>query len=109
MFPDDPSHFSGLHDHVFNNLDLVDDFGCQLDLFVFESLTLSTSAKMRDIVETALILHEPRIDVHEVIISRDEYQQGRILIRIDYSVRSTNSRYNFVYPFYQQEGTDINL
>jgi hypothetical protein len=32
-----------------------------------------------------------------------------IRIGIVYRVRTTNSRFNFVFPFYKLEGTDINL
>ena len=35
--------------------------------------------------------------------------EGVVLIEITYRVRTTNSRFNFVFPFYKQEGTDINL
>jgi len=35
--------------------------------------------------------------------------EGVVLISIIYRVRTTNSRFNFVYPFYKQEGTDVNL
>ena len=31
------------------------------------------------------------------------------LIEIVYHVKTTNSRFNFVYPYYKHEGTDINL
>ena len=84
-------------------------FGCNLDQFVFENMNLTNIVKMQEIVETALILHEPRVDVHGVTVSQDENLEGKLLINIDYSVRNTNSRYNFVYPFYLQEGTDLNL
>ena len=35
--------------------------------------------------------------------------EGIVLINIVYRVKTTNSRFNFVYPYYKQEGTDINL
>jgi hypothetical protein len=31
------------------------------------------------------------------------------VIDVKYKVKSTNSRFNFVFPFYRLEGTDINL
>jgi len=30
-------------------------------------------------------------------------------ITVDGRVKATNSRFNFVFPYYQREGTDINL
>jgi hypothetical protein len=35
--------------------------------------------------------------------------EGVVLIGVIYRVKSTNSRFNFVFPYYKLEGTDINL
>ena len=35
--------------------------------------------------------------------------EGRVLIGVTYRIRGTNSRFNFVFPYYLEEGTDINL
>ena len=35
--------------------------------------------------------------------------EGRVLIGVAYRVKATNSRFNFVFPYYKDEGTDINL
>jgi uncharacterized protein len=88
---------------------LETDFGCDLDQMLFEPLNLTLVSYMREVVKTALILHEPRIDVNDVAIRPDGNVQGRVLIAIDYTIRSTNSRFNFVYPYYIQEGTDLNI
>ena len=32
-----------------------------------------------------------------------------MLIGVTYRVKATNSRFNFVFPYYRGEGTDINL
>ncbi|MBK9337423.1 MAG: GPW/gp25 family protein [Lewinellaceae bacterium] len=87
---------------------LEPDFGCNLDQMLFEPLNLTLISYMREVVKAALILHEPRIDVNDVVIRQDNALEGRVLIAVDYTVRSTNSRFNFVYPFYIQEGTDVN-
>jgi len=86
---------------------LEPDFGCNLDQMLFEPLNLTLVSYMREVVKTALILHEPRIDVNDVVIRQDDAREGLVLIAVDYTVRSTNSRFNFVYPFYIQEGTDL--
>jgi phage baseplate assembly protein W len=83
------------------------DFGCNLDQMLFEPLNLTLVSYMREVIKTALLLHEPRIDVKDVRIETDNELEGRVLISVDYTVRSTNSRFNFVYPFYIQEGTDL--
>jgi uncharacterized protein len=79
------------------------DFGAGLEDFVFESISTTTIELLKKRVEEALIDWEPRIDVEKVEV-RDERAHGRLLIHLDYRVRSTNTHYNLVYPFYLQEG-----
>ncbi len=83
------------------------DYGCNLDQLLFEPLTVSLTSLMQDVVKTALIHHEPRIFVNEVRIESVDNLEGQILIHIDYTIRTNNSRFNFVFPFYIQEGTEI--
>jgi hypothetical protein len=60
-------------------------------------------ALLRQRVEQALTLWEPRIDS---VTAQGSAQpaQGRLMIDIRYRVRTTNTFYNLVYPFYLQEG-----
>ncbi|WP_421795242.1 GPW/gp25 family protein [Haliscomenobacter sp.] len=76
------------------------DFGCNLKVFQFEPMNSGFLAYMRDLVYKALVLHEPRIRVDNIQISSDEQLEGKLLIIIDYFIRNTNSRNNFVYDFY---------
>jgi len=43
---------------------------------------------------------EPRIDVLDVYAAPDPARPNVLVIEINYQVRSTNSRFNLVYPFY---------
>ncbi len=79
------------------------DFGAGLRALTFEPLNTTTLALTRHRVEQALISWEPRIDQISVQVTRDA-GRGRLLIEIDYRVRSTNTFYNLVYPFYLHEG-----
>ena len=36
-----------------------------------------------------------------------EPEEGRIIIEIEYTIATTNTRGNFVYPFYLTEGTEV--
>jgi phage baseplate assembly protein W len=63
---------------------------------------------MVDKIKTAILYYEPRIDVKKIDMVEDEMLEGKILIEIEYIVRSTNSRLNFVYPFYKGEATEVN-
>lgn len=79
------------------------DFSAGLEDFVFESISTTTIERLKKRVEEALIDWEPRIDVEKVEV-KDERALGRLLLSVDYRVRSTNTHYNLVYPFYLQEG-----
>jgi phage baseplate assembly protein W len=78
------------------------DFGAGLQRLVFEPINQTTIALVRHTVEEALITWEPRIDTISVAV-REDGVRGQLLIDIGYRVRSTNTFYNLVYPFYLTE------
>ena len=78
------------------------DFGAGLQALVFEPINTTTMALVRHRVEEALIVWEPRIDRITVQVEADP-PQGRLMIEIRYRVRTTNTFYNLVYPFYLLE------
>ena len=82
-------------------------YGASLENMVFEPMNTTVLTFIDDIVRTAIIYHEPRIKLIRVEISTEQYLEGRLDINIIFEVRSTNTRFNFVYPFYIQEGTEI--
>lgn len=82
------------------------DYGCNLDEMVFESFNLSLKTYLEDMVKTAILYHEPRIEPLEISIDDTFIYEGRLMIEIDYMIRATNSRFNMVYPFYLEEGTE---
>jgi Bacteriophage baseplate protein W len=76
------------------------DFGCGLYDLVFAVNNPATTGQIVRTVREALIEWEPRIDVLDVFVTPDEAQPNLLLIEINYQVRTTNSRFNLVYPFY---------
>ena len=88
---------------------MLPEFGCNLEELLFESLDNTLKTLMVNKIEAAILYYESRIDVETVKLNTRLENEGVILIEIIYRVRSTNSRFNFVYPFYKEEGTDINL
>jgi phage baseplate assembly protein W len=80
------------------------DFGSGLRGLVFEPLNTTTMALVQHRVEQALITWEPRIRVQEVRVTAEGSSRNKLLVNISYEVRSTNTFYNLVYPFYLQEG-----
>jgi Bacteriophage baseplate protein W len=76
------------------------DFGCGIHDYVFAPNNVRTAGLIRFHVEEALRRWEPRIDLEEVSVRPDPDHGEVILIDIDYRVKSTDSRFNLVYPFY---------
>lgn len=87
---------------------MVPDYGCNLDELLFEGLTRTLITYVVELIETAILYHEPRIDVLKINISETDPLEGKLIIEIDYKIRATNSRRNMVFPFYKEEGTDLN-
>jgi len=88
---------------------MLPQYGCNLDELVFESLDTRMKTLMADKVESAILYHEPRIELENVRLNDTRELEGVVLIEVTYRVKSTNSRFNFVFPYYKLEGTDINL
>ncbi len=85
---------------------MLPSYGCNLDELLFKPLNLTLKTHVIDLIKTAILYHEPRIDVNKIDITNSNNLQGELLININYSIRSTNSRKNMVYPFYQ-EGSEV--
>jgi phage baseplate assembly protein W len=76
------------------------DFGCGIYDLVFGVNNAATATAVAVAVREALATWEPRIDVLDVYAVPDPSRPNLLLIEINYEVRSTNSRFNLVYPFY---------
>lgn len=88
---------------------MLPQYGCNLDELVFESFDTRMKTLMADKVESAILYHESRIALESVRLDDSRELEGVVLIEVTYRVKATNSRFNFVFPYYQKEGTDINL
>jgi phage baseplate assembly protein W len=103
---------------------MAPEYGCNLDELLFESLDTRTKTLIADKIEAAIVYFEPRIVLESVRLNdsgddsgelksvppdSSRELEGVVLIEIVYRIISTNTRYNFVFPYYRQEGTDLNL
>lgn len=79
------------------------DFGCGIYDYLFESTDDGSLRMIEESVKDSLTAWEPRIDLNDVIASLDEAEDGKILINVSYTVRTTNNEFNLVYPFYLKE------
>ncbi len=81
-------------------------FGWKRDSLMFEPLSTSFAAYLTHEIETSILFFESRIDLNTVNFETEPGQEGLVLIRIDYTVRTTNTRTNLVYPFYVMQATN---
>ncbi|MCA9623475.1 MAG: GPW/gp25 family protein [Myxococcales bacterium] len=79
------------------------EFGAGLRALLFEPINAATASRTKHRVERALIEWEPRIDGIAVGVTAAR-GVPRLDITVRYRVRSTNTFYNLVYPFYLREG-----
>lgn len=82
------------------------DYGCAMEDLLFEPINESLLAYVRNLISRAILYYEPRIRLNSIEILEDEnLLEGRLHIELDITVRTTNSRYNYVYDFYKREAT----
>lgn len=86
---------------------MLPEYGCDLTELLFAPLDLTLKTFVVDLIKTAILYFEPRINVETIDIDPTSEIEGELLIEIEYTIRSTNSRRNIVYPFYRNEGTDV--
>lgn len=80
-------------------------YGCGLRRVVFESINESMLTELREMIRKAILFFEPRI-VLERVEADVAPLDGRIDLRLDYMVRTTNTRHNLVYPLYLDQATE---
>ena len=88
---------------------MLPEYGANMEELLFEPIDTGLQTLIFDRLTTAILYYEPRIEVEEIILDTSQVLEGTLLIKIDYRVRATNSRFNFVYPFYLTEGSEIKI
>ena len=82
------------------------EFGTDILEYIFAPSSSSTHHSLMQEVQEQLMFQEPRITDVEVSCRTDGRQSGAVVVEVGYTIRSTNSRYNHVYPFYLTEGSE---
>jgi phage baseplate assembly protein W len=77
-------------------------FGCGVHDLTFATNDPATHGLIRYHVVQALTLWEPRIQLREdgVRVKVDPDEPSRVLVEIEYELRTTNEQRNLVFPFY---------
>jgi uncharacterized protein len=81
-------------------------FGWRRDALVFDPMSTSFATFLQREIETAVLFFEPRIELDTVRFERLADREGVIEMRLDYTIRATNTRRNLVFPFYLDEATN---
>ena len=82
------------------------EFGTNLLEYIFAPASSSTRHSLVREIGEQLLFQEPRITDVKAVCRTDSRQTGAIVVEVSYTIRSTNSRYNHVYPFYLTEGSE---
>ncbi|MEL6672947.1 MAG: GPW/gp25 family protein [Bacteroidota bacterium] len=81
-------------------------YGCNLQDYLYEPLNVGVTGFLKDLVENAILLFEPRIFLENVTVTPAnslDMLAGKFTISVDYRIQETNSRANYVYDFYLNE------
>ena len=82
------------------------EFGADTMDYAFSPVSSSMTNSVSHELRLILLEQEPRIQDVEVVCDQLDQNSGTVVIHVSYTVRSTNNRYNHVYPFYQTEGSE---
>ena len=105
-------------DNINNSIDIImktyrgqrpfeNQFGSGMQRFFFQKMNETMKGDIQQTVKSALLENEPRITVMDVTVEYTDMLNGLIEVRIDYIYNQTNTRHNYVYPFYVNEGTNL--
>jgi uncharacterized protein len=82
-------------------------FGLDMSELLFEPLSTTLRNLLEDRIRVALLVFEARIQVHGLVVDDSRAFEGVLQIRLTYSVRSTNARFNLVYPYYLGDANEV--
>jgi uncharacterized protein len=83
------------------------EYGCNIKSLLFEGFSLSMQALAKEMIRKSILFFETRVIVNSINVDVVDKNAGLLKIIIDYTVQSTNTRFNMVYPYYLKEGTGI--
>jgi phage baseplate assembly protein W len=88
---------------------MQESYGASLQDWLYAEIDDELVSNLSTVIEEAVLLHEPRIELLALDVSPHPQLDGTLLIRLDYQIPTTNSRFNMVFPFYLNEATALSL
>lgn len=82
-------------------------YGCGIKNRVFDTINESAITEIKDMIQRAVLFFEPRITLNSIVIDAGDIYDGTVKIELNYTIRTTNTRSNVVFPFYFREGTHV--
>jgi uncharacterized protein len=82
------------------------DYGADLSQYLFEPLDTTMRTYVRELVRDAILFHEPRIRLLDMKLETVD-EEGRLQLELTFEIKGSNSRFNFVFPHYKEEGSDV--
>jgi phage baseplate assembly protein W len=86
---------------------MQDSYGASLEEWLYAEVDQELVSNVSAWIEEAVLLHEPRIALLDLEVGPHPREGGVLLIRLDYRIPATNSRFNMVFPFYLNEATAL--
>lgn len=83
---------------------MLPSYGCGLRQFVFGDVDANLLSDLSGEIQSAIERWEPRVGDVTVEAHEDAATSGLLSVSVAYTIRSTNSRYNLVFPFHLKEG-----
>jgi len=81
-------------------------YGLDMHELLFEPMNTTLRTFLVDRIRTAILVYEPRIRVVNLNIDSPDPNEGTLSILLEYEVRATNSRFNLVFPFYNNDSNE---
>lgn len=76
------------------------DFGCQIHALIFDPANEDTASVAERYVREAVNRWEPRITLHEVVVTPGGADNGDLLITVNYTIKGTHDPRSLVFPYY---------
>jgi phage baseplate assembly protein W len=82
-------------------------YGLNMHETLFEPMSTTTTTFLKERIKLAILIYEPRVNLVSLDLDTSEILEGKVTFGITYEVKSTNSRFNLVYPFYLTDGSEV--
>jgi phage baseplate assembly protein W len=82
-------------------------YGLEMHELLFAPVSTTLRTFLTERVKTQVLIYEPRIQVLALSIDSPDPNDGALRISLEYRIRTTNSRFNLVFPFYRTDSNEV--